>query len=331
MTSPGSVSLRQIVFVTGKGGTGKSTISTAIGLAAANSGLETMLIETHGASQIAARFGRSSDHYETRFLAPRLRGLSLTPEACVKDFVIRQVRFSSIYRVVFRNRIMGPFMDAVPGLPDLIQLGKIYDVAEGLSGTEKKPDVIVIDAPATGHGLTMLQSPLAMMQMTSSGPLHANAASIHEVFSDRRRMTIILTSLPTPLAVNETIELYERLGEYQQLVSLCILNQTLPTPSASQEPMGGVERSGEPPPDPHLQEALILTERWRHLASRQTEAIARLRHDLPVPVISLPRFLRPMDMDDLSSIGDVLTARSDSAVKRLQRRAWGAEFAGATP
>ena len=164
---------KRIIIVTGKGGTGKTTIAAALGLWAARSGKKTLICETHGTNRVCPLFGRTSDGYEPVQVHRGLHVLSITSESAIEDYVVQQIKVKKLYKLVFRNRVMGPFMDAVPGLHDAVHLGKVFDLAREVDGDGNNTwDLVIVDAPATGHGLHMFDSPRAMMELTRAGPVY---------------------------------------------------------------------------------------------------------------------------------------------------------------
>src|SRR5688572_30081635 len=117
-----SVLDRRVVLVTGKGGVGKTLVSTLIALRAARAGRRVLLCETSGAERVPSLFGQRGKGYEITEVAPGVDTMSINSEAAIEDYVVMQLRFRRLYRMVFRNRVVGPFVDAVPGLHDLVQL-----------------------------------------------------------------------------------------------------------------------------------------------------------------------------------------------------------------
>ncbi|HJN72332.1 MAG TPA: ArsA family ATPase [Myxococcota bacterium] len=289
---------RRVVLVTGKGGVGKTTVAAALAVEAASRGKRVLLAETQGASRVAELFGRHHSGYEVRPLGPDLYSLSLTGEAAIEDYIVQQVKVRAIYKMVFRNRVMGPFMDGVPGVHDLVQLGKIMDLEGETSFGRPVWDLIVVDAPATGHGVTMLDGPRAMMDLTVAGPFHEGAKQIHDLFVDPLRTCIVLVTLPEEMPINETLELHERLGAYQEQVQAVVLNEVHEPPFASSLDAWSVAR----PHLAHLGEAVELTDRAVRRARNQQRARQRLAA-LQCPISELPmlstRRLRVPQLEEL--------------------------------
>lgn len=296
---------RRLVVVTGKGGTGKSTVATALGMAAARRGLRTLLVETGGAHSVARLLGRRRARYRVLPVREGLFLLSMNADEALEDFAVKQLKLRSLYRLVFRNRFMGPFMDAVPGLPDIIQLGKIWDLAQEQTDGRHHWDLIILDAPATGHGLTMLGAPRSMMDVTRSGPFHTNAQRVHDLVSDPETTAIVLTTLPEPLPVNEVLQLYRGLGASQVQVVGCIINQVHQAPFAPLDAWPSARAALAACDDPAWHGALSLCDHWVSTSHRQAEAGARLRAALGVPIIELPyRFPRRLGVDDLEALAE---------------------------
>ncbi len=225
-----SVLDRRVVLVTGKGGVGKTLVSTLLALRAARAGKRVLLCETFGCQRVPELFGVVSRGYTPVSLAPKLWTSSITSDQALEEYLLRVLKFRKLYELVFRNRVMGPFMDAVPGLHDLIQLGKVWDLERTRERGAPAWDLLVVDAPATGHGLTMLGSPRAMMELTVAGPFHDNAAEIARLFEDPARTAAVLVTLAEEMPVRETVDLWGRLGNARQLVGGVVLNQVHASP-----------------------------------------------------------------------------------------------------
>ena len=224
----------QILFVTGKGGVGKTSVSIMLGLAQANRGIKTIVVQTHGAQQIGAFFGQSTAEYAPKEVYPNLYTMSITAENAIEEYAIQQLKFRKLYELIFENRFAKPLVQGAPGLHDAVHLGKIYDLAE----REKWPSIIV-DAPATGHALSMIRSARTMMELTKVGPMYKNNAIVDAVFSDPNRTSIVLVTLLEELPVQETLELWRGLKNQQNQCQLLVHNKVLTQPPSAKHTLRG--------------------------------------------------------------------------------------------
>lgn len=293
---------QRIALVTGKGGVGKSTVAATLALGAARSGRRVLVVELAGTRRMAELFGARDYGYEPRPLAPNLHGMTITSEQAIEDYIVQQIKVRALYKMVFRNRVMGPFMDAVPGLHDLIQLGKVFDLEREQKGGRPAWDLIVLDAPATGHGVTMLRTPAAMMELTASGPFYDNAKQVHDLFSDARKTAVVLVTLAEEMPVNETLDLYSQLGSWRSQVVGCVLNEVVPPPFTDLDAWETVRARLQVP---ELEESLQLTDRAVHRARLVRHARLRLSGALRCPLLTLPflfhRELNPSDLVNLAA------------------------------
>lgn len=297
------MSLPRILLVTGKGGVGKSTVAASLALHCARQGERTILVETSGAQTIAPWFGRSSQGYTPISLAPQLSTLSVTPREALEDYVVQQIRVRRLFKLVFENRVMVPFIDAVPGLHDALQLGKVFDLSRETTRGRHTWDRIIVDAPATGHGLTMLGSARAMMDMTGGGPMFEGLRLVHEVLDDPSRTGLVLVALPEEMPVNETLHLWQQLGESQRQVQLCVVNQLQPWP-VSDTAWAAATPALHAQSSPAISEGIDLVNVLRERAIRHQAARARLEAGLAAPVAALPVVPeRPLSPSTLADFG----------------------------
>lgn len=297
---------RRVVLVTGKGGVGKTTVAAALACASAATGRRTLLVELGGARRAPEIWGRPGRGYTAAPMAPNVDTLSVTSDEAIEDYILQQIRVKALYNLVFRNRVMGPFLDAVPGLHDLVQLGKVFDLERETRRGRRAWDLIVVDAPATGHGLTLLSSPSVMMDLTVAGPFHEGAKLVRDLFADPARTALVLVTLPEEMPLNETVGLYSQLDATQGQVALCVLNEVHP------EPFPDLERWSQALP--HLRgqgcdDAVDFADRAVRRALRQREARARLAQAVPVPLLELPYlFRRDLSGADMDALGQELEA-----------------------
>jgi anion-transporting ArsA/GET3 family ATPase len=288
----------RIIVVTGKGGVGKTTVTAALGLQAAAEGKRVLMVEAAGAERIPALFGRPGRSYAPRQCAPNLYTLSITAEEAIEDYVMLKIRVRALYRLVFRNRIVGPFISAVPGLHDLVHLGKIFYLEESKKRGRPEWDLILFDAPSTGHGLAMLASPKIMMSMTRAGPFYENAALVERLFSDTEKTRVVLVTNADEMVVNETLDLFERLEENAEQVDAIVLNEHLEPPFPSLDAWADLRCHFDPFP-----EAQALCDRSVRRSQAQIEAHRRLSEGTGHSPVALPfLFDRKLSVEDLQTL-----------------------------
>ncbi len=299
---------KRILIVTGKGGTGKTTVAAALGLWAAREGKKTLIVECNGTQHIAPLFRQPASGYTPSMLHPNLSSMTITAEEAIEDYVVKQIKVRKLYKLVFRNRVMGPFMDAVPGLHDAVHLGKVFDLSEE-DKTMNQPtwDLIIVDAPATGHGLHMLAAPRSLMELTRGGPIHEGVKLVHEVISNPDKTALVLSCLPEELPVNETLELSGHLQASDHEIAAVVLNEMsdadLPSPMAWEQSRDLLHDHS----DVAIRQAGQLTDRWMAQKRRQSEAKDRLNESIPAPIVELPLlFDRALNFSELQHLSTVL-------------------------
>jgi anion-transporting ArsA/GET3 family ATPase len=210
----------------------------------------------------------------------------------MQDFGERKLGLGSLVRVVLGTRITSSFLEAVPGFQDLCQLGKVENmIMEPLAG-DPRYDTVILDAPATGHGLTLLAAARAMREMTGVGPFHDLAGIIEVFLADPTKTAIVPVTLPEELPVHETLELAEGLGVDRRTLGAVLVNQVVraPLPDAGWDEVRaalGRQPAGAP--------WLGMAERVRETMASQEEVLEHLRSSLgaivgpELPIIELPR------------------------------------------
>ncbi len=207
----------QLWFVTGKGGVGKTTVVAALGLLCAEKGFKTLLVETHGLNHLAKLFEVEEAGYQGKKIRKNLSLLQVTPEKALEEYLLQQVRFKFIYQSLFNNNYVRHFLDAAPGLLELLTIGKIWDLADGTASSRQKShphyDLVIVDAPSTGHALSLLTIPKVVDEAVKLGPLKKKAESILNFLQDGDRTKIWMVTLAEDMPANEAIELSKKLHE----------------------------------------------------------------------------------------------------------------------
>ncbi|MEC7987207.1 MAG: ArsA-related P-loop ATPase [Myxococcota bacterium] len=265
-----------------------------LGLAAAKRGIRTVIAETYGANRIAPIFQKNPEEYKTVLLEPNLYTISLTASKAIEEYAIMQLKFKRVYKLIFENRFAKPLINAAPGLHEAVQLGKIYSMVE-----REGWEFIVVDAPATGHGLSMLSSAQTMMDLTKVGPMYESNAIVNELFQDPRKTAVLLVTLLEELPVKETRELWHLLTPTQQRQTRALIsNKKMLTPPAGSPslPLANWQ---------HFTQALLEKE------SRQKE-FCKMLQDLPLSQQSIPHLGAPPN-DNWLAHGEILLSLLEDA------------------
>lgn len=220
----------RLIVVLGKGGVGRTTLTAALGVAAARRGLRACVIELGEGSALAAKFELTGRSFAFRRGAPGVDVWSLTVPECLEEFAQRKLKLPPFARHAVRNRFVTSFVDGVPGLHDLLLLGKIENLISEPLPSDPRYDVYVLDAPATGHGITLLQAARTMTEITRTGPFYELARSIELFLADPVRTATVLATIPEELPVQETIELARALRDEGFTPAAAIANQVEPRP-----------------------------------------------------------------------------------------------------
>ena len=180
--APGKVP--RLTVVVGKGGVGRSTVSASLGLAASRRGLRTLIVEVAARQSVPAMFDKVGAGYSPVELAPGLWAVRVTWEDALREYGLMKLKLRAAYRLVFENPLVRRLLPAIPGIAEILIIGKIvYAATYGVPGLGR-PDAVVLDAPATGHGLALINAPFAVTSTVSSGPLAEDAKRLEAVLRD---------------------------------------------------------------------------------------------------------------------------------------------------
>lgn len=311
---------RKLIVVTGKGGAGKTTVACALGMLAAESGLRTVVAELGEQHRLPTLFGvpGTPGAGEEIELEESLWGLCIDPDKALIDW-LRVVSGRISARVLSASNTFHYFAAAAPGARELVSLIKVRELCEG--GRTRKHhelyDLVILDAPATGHALALLRSPQTFGAIVRMGPLSEQAKKVRELLEDPLLSGYIAVAHASEMAVTETLELEEGLRaaldrDLDAVVANGVLGRRF-----TREEMAYIEAVADPADgslarfdiDAPLVSRAARVARVAYESSRvQQSQIARLRRqrfaeEKPPKVLTVPfLFTAEMDLDAVREI-----------------------------
>lgn len=268
-----SVSL-ELLVVLGKGGVGKTAVAAALGRAFAARGRRVLVVEVDPRESLNEYFAASPSAGEvvpTGTGPEALRFLNLKPRAALDAFVEEKLRLGPLARRAIESPAYQRFAESAPGLPELALLGQTRRILLGEVKAAPDVDLVIVDAPATGHGLALLEAPGLVAETIGRGPFGRLGGELSSWVADVEKVGVVAVALAEELPVQETLELVDRLAVRFGRGPLGVfVNAMLPSESKGDWPNPEVER------------------RWRALLALQAAETRHLESGLNSPLVSLP-------------------------------------------
>ncbi len=300
---------RELLFVTGKGGVGKTTMAAAFGLLAARGGRRTIVVEVGQQSRLPALFGvaPAAPGMRTR-LGEGLSSITVDPDRALLEW-LQHLGGRISGRILASSGTFQYFAAAAPGARELVTMVKLWQLARGRRGSPG--ELVVVDAPATGHALGMLRSPQTFGAIARVGPIARHTAEIGELLADPGRSDYLAVALGSEMAVTEALELQDGLrSTLSRDLAAVVVNGLLPRRFTAAEiervgALGGGARPRTAATRPQGRTSPAQVTRAAVRAAREVHDRSRLQHGqverlrrrgfevLPVPfmwraVIDLP-------------------------------------------
>jgi anion-transporting ArsA/GET3 family ATPase len=220
---------RRVVFVAGKGGTGKTTISAALALVAARAGKRVLCIEVDAKGDLSRSLGSPPAGFTPLVVQPNISVLALHPEESLQEYLRLYFKVPRFTRLTPLHRIFDFVATGVPGAKDMLIVGKIAYEEKRKTGDGPMWDLIIVDSTATGHVVPQLGAPRAMRELTRGGIIRSQTEWIDALLTDAKRTLMTICALPEEMPVVEALELAGRVrAEANVTVGACFLNRTFP-------------------------------------------------------------------------------------------------------
>jgi len=297
---------KRLIFVTGKGGVGKSTVAAALGLLAARRGLRTMIAELSNQERVQRLFEKHGERYEEVELAPGLFTISIDPDHAMDEYL--RVKVGALGHMLGSSRLFHAFTMATPGMRELLSIGKIWELAQIQRRTRGAPayDFVIVDAPATGHGVGFLRTPQKFADIARVGPIAHQGRQIATTIADHKFTGVVVVCIPEEMPVNETLLLRESLAEDGLDLDVVVLNALYPVRFDDDE-VDELEAALRRARSPLSRSALSAALSEHARADCQREQHERLRADVDGRLVELPYvFADHLGPEQLEQLADAL-------------------------
>ena len=299
---------RRLIFVTGKGGVGKSTVATALGLVGARAGRRTIVAELASQDRVGQAFSRSARPFEEVELADNLFTISVDPQLAMEEYL--KVKTGAVGHALGQSRLFHAFAMATPGMRELLSVGKIWELAQDRRRTAGGDvyDLVIVDSPAAGHGVGILRTPRTFAEIARVGPIAHQAGSIAATIADPSFTAVIAVATAEEMPVNETLWLRDALGEEQLPLDATIVNACYPQRFTALE-RAALEKARKRASRPLTGAAIGAALSEHDRMQTQREQLERLRDGLATEVIELPYlFAEALGPAELEQLADALAA-----------------------
>ena len=285
---------KRLVFVTGKGGVGKTTVAVALGLRAAAEGKRTIVCEVSAQENASRIFEHAEVGFHEVEMAENLWSISIDPDESMREYVLLQLKVRAARDMLFRSRIFNYLAAATPGLKELVTIGKIWELTQPDRKVKRgrRYDLVIVDAPATGHGIGFLQTPRTFAAIARVGPIHSQAQQLDRLITDHAHTGVAIVALPEEMPVNESAALEQDLrDEVGVAVDRVYMNGLYPERFSPEEAERLAELAAGQNGSVRAAARAAVSEHNR--ARSQRAQLARLRRRVTAPVKTLPFLFEP--------------------------------------
>jgi anion-transporting ArsA/GET3 family ATPase len=308
---------KRLIFVTGKGGVGKSTVAIALGMLGARSGLRTIVVELAAQDRIgAALAGDATETFVEQELTPGLFTISIDPQHAMDEYL--RVKVGAIGHALGSSKLFQGFAMATPGMRELLTIGKVWELAQLERRTRGAApyDLVVVDAPASGHGLGILRTPRTFAEIARVGPIAHQGRAIATTIADPAFTAVVAVARPEEMPVTETLLLRDALAEDGLSLHDVIVNAVYPARFDPGE-VAQLRQAADEASTPLARAAIRAALSERDRAANQQRQLARLADGVGERLVELPLvFAAELGHPELERLADLL----GSGLAREHRR-----------
>ena len=299
----------ELAFVTGKGGVGKTTVALAAALAAARDGRRVVLCEVAGQARAAALYGAGAPRPGREVqLEEGLWSTTIDPVVALEEWAGRQIGSRRLVGLLTHSNAFAAFVNAAPGARELVAITKAWELGQrerwvkGLGGY----DLVVLDGPASGHGVGLLRTPHTFAEIARVGPIATQARKVVALLEDPARSALVAVALPAELSVSETLDLERRVeGAVGRPLDAVVVNGVVPRRFSAADVDRLLSSDGRVPAP-----VAAAARRQHGQASTQQGQLRRLRRHTSAHVTTLPYVAAPhLGLAEVRTLADELARR----------------------
>ena len=201
-----SIFSKKLIFVLGKGGVGRTTLSSAIALNASTLGRNTLVVQWSLHDRISTIFGLPPTGHKYQKIGSHLWVMNFEPKLAMKEYFAKYLKMKIIYSMIIDSPQVQRLIQAAPGIYELFFLGRLFWLTELLENDGDSFDFVIVDAPATGHGINLLGVPGVISQFGLTGPIAFECQRVDKMIRNTERVGSIFVTLPEELPVQECLE-----------------------------------------------------------------------------------------------------------------------------
>jgi anion-transporting ArsA/GET3 family ATPase len=299
----------ELAFVTGKGGVGKTTVALATALAAARDGRRVVLCEVAGQVRATRLYGAEAPRPGREVqLDEGLWATTIDPVLALEEWAGRQIGSRRLVGLLTHSNAFAAFVNAAPGARELVAITKAWELSQPERWVKgmRRYDLVVLDGPASGHGVGMLRTPRTFAEIARVGPIAAQARKVVALLEDPARSAVVAVALPAELSISETVDLEDRVAAaLGRPLDAVVVNGMLPRRFSAAEIDRVMARDGSVPGP------IAAAARRQHgQASAQQAQLRRLRRHTAAHVTTLPYVPAPhLGLDEVRGLAADLSRR----------------------